>query len=157
MFRGEGGRQEAARSGWLRGPAARHPGAVSDRGADTDGTSADRPDGRDAAGGDEDGARDPVDGLVALLELDDIGDDRFGEGNHDRGFGPRVFCGQVAAQALRAAQLTVPADGPDPHRTHSIHASFLLAGQPGAPIVYEVDRLRDGRSFTTRRVEAHQG
>src|SRR5690606_29435103 len=71
----------------------------------------------------------------------------------NRGFGTRVFGGQVAAQALRAAQRSVPVD----HAAHSLHASFLLAGRPGEPIVYEVDRLRDGRSFTTRRVEARQG
>lgn len=100
---------------------------------------------------------DPVERLLAVFELDDLGNDCFGVANPDRGFGSRVFGGQVAAQALRAGQLTVPSDDPAPHHAHSIHASFLLAGRPGEPIVYEVDRLRDGRSFTTRRVEARQG
>jgi acyl-CoA thioesterase-2 len=94
-----------------------------------------------------------VDRLLQLLTLTPVGDDRFEVANPDRGFGARVFGGQVAAQALRAAQLSVP----DEHVAHSLHASFLLAGRPGQPIVYEVDRLRDGRSFTTRRVEARQG
>jgi acyl-CoA thioesterase-2 len=58
----------------------------------------------------------------------------------------------VAAQALIAAGRTVPAD----RFAHSLHAYFLVAGDPGAPIVYEVDRIRDGRSFTTRRVVAVQ-
>ncbi len=65
---------------------------------------------------------------------------------------PRVFGGQVAAQALVAAGRTVPADRPP----HSLHAYFLRPGDPGAPIVYTVDRIRDGRSFTTRRVVAVQ-
>jgi acyl-CoA thioesterase-2 len=98
-------------------------------------------------------ATDPVDSLLGLLVLTSLADDRFDAPNPDRGFGDRVFGGQVAAQALRAAQLTAPSE----HRAHSLHASFLLAGTPGRSIMYEVDRLRDGRSFTTRRVEARQG
>ncbi len=96
---------------------------------------------------------DPVDRLLELFDLEALGDDRFEVPNPDRGFGERVFGGQVAAQALRAAQLTAPSG----HQAHSLHANFLLGGRPGEPIVYEVDRLRDGRSFSTRRVEAHQG
>ncbi len=65
---------------------------------------------------------------------------------------PRVFGGQVAAQALVAAGRTVPPD----RGAHSLHAYFLRAGDPGAPIVYTVDRIRDGKSFTTRRVVAVQ-
>ncbi|MFE3939507.1 acyl-CoA thioesterase, partial [Streptomyces goshikiensis] len=65
---------------------------------------------------------------------------------------PRVFGGQVAAQALVAAGRTVPGD----RTAHSLHSYFLRAGDPGAPIVYAVDRIRDGRSFTTRRVVAVQ-
>ncbi|MFD5429466.1 acyl-CoA thioesterase [Streptomyces sp. NPDC127084] len=65
---------------------------------------------------------------------------------------PRVFGGQVAAQALVAAGRTVPAD----RTAHSLHSYFLRMGDPGAPIVYTVDRIRDGRSFTTRRVVAVQ-
>ena len=63
----------------------------------------------------------------------------------------RVFGGQVLAQALVAAERTVA--GRDPH---SLHAYFLLGGDPKEPILYEVERLRDGRSFTTRRVVARQ-
>ncbi|MFJ2114082.1 MULTISPECIES: acyl-CoA thioesterase [unclassified Streptomyces] len=65
---------------------------------------------------------------------------------------PRVFGGQVAAQALVAAGRTVDAD----RSAHSLHAYFLRPGDPGLPIVYTVDRIRDGRSFTTRRVVAIQ-
>ena len=65
----------------------------------------------------------------------------------------RVFGGQVAGQALVAAARTVD----DPGRlVHSLHAYFLRPGDPTIPILYEVDRLRDGRSFTTRRVVAIQ-
>jgi acyl-CoA thioesterase-2 len=63
-----------------------------------------------------------------------------------------VFGGQVAAQAVMAAQLTVEVD----HGIHSFHAYFLRAGDPSVPIVYDVDRIRDGRSFSTRRVRAIQ-
>ena len=64
----------------------------------------------------------------------------------------RVFGGQVCSQALRAAQLTVGGD----HRIHSLHAYFLRPGRPGIPILYQVTRIRDGRSFTTRDVVAIQ-
>jgi acyl-CoA thioesterase-2 len=60
----------------------------------------------------------------------------------------RVFGGQVAGQALVAAGRTVPAE----RKVHSLHAYFIRPGDPSIPIVYEVDRIRDGRSFTTRRV-----
>jgi len=64
----------------------------------------------------------------------------------------RVYGGQVVAQGLAAASATV-----DPaHRLHSVHAYFVLAGSPEEPILYDVDRLRDGRSFSTRRVVARQ-
>jgi acyl-CoA thioesterase-2 len=63
----------------------------------------------------------------------------------------RVFGGQVAAQALIAAGRTV-----DHGRVHSLHAYFLRPGDPAIPILYEVDRIRDGRSFSTRRVVAIQ-
>ncbi|MEP9376601.1 acyl-CoA thioesterase II [Aquabacter sp. CN5-332] len=66
--------------------------------------------------------------------------------------GGRVFGGQVIAQALVAAQRTVP----DDRIAHSLHGYFLLGGDPSIPIVYDVDRIRDGRSFTTRRVVAIQ-
>ncbi len=65
---------------------------------------------------------------------------------------PRVFGGQVAAQALMAAQLTVP----DERHVHSLHLYFILGGDPSIPIVYDVENVRDGGSFTTRRVAARQ-
>jgi acyl-CoA thioesterase-2 len=64
----------------------------------------------------------------------------------------RIFGGQVAAQALAAANATVPADRP----VHSLHSYFLRPGDPHEEIRYVVERIRDGRSFTTRRVLAHQ-
>src|SRR3954453_122997 len=92
-----------------------------------------------------------VDDLVALLDLEAI------EVNIFRGVSPdenrqRVFGGQVAGQALVAAARTVGAD----RSVHSLHAYFLRPGDPTVPILYEVDRARDGRSFTTRRVVAIQ-
>jgi acyl-CoA thioesterase-2 len=92
-----------------------------------------------------------LDGLVDLLDLEQVEQDIF------RGSSPktallRVFGGQVAGQALVAAGRTVPADRP----VHSLHAYFLRPGDPKVPIVYLVDRIRDGRSFTTRRVVAIQ-
>ena len=64
----------------------------------------------------------------------------------------RVFCGQVLAQALVAAARTVPVT----RVLHSLHAYFLLAGDPKVPIIYDVERVRDGKSFSTRRVKAVQ-
>ncbi|ROO88724.1 acyl-CoA thioesterase-2 [Actinocorallia herbida] len=64
----------------------------------------------------------------------------------------RVFGGEVAAQALMAAGRTVPGD----RHVHSLHAYFLRPGDPGSPIVYQVDPIRDGGSFTTRRTVAVQ-
>lgn len=89
--------------------------------------------------------------LLDLLDLERIEQDIFRGQSHSVVV-PRVFGGQVAAQALVAAGRTVPEDRP----AHSLHAYFLRAGDPGAPIVYTVDRIRDGRSFTTRRVVAVQ-
>jgi len=94
---------------------------------------------------------DALDELLALLELEVL------EVNLFRGLSPhedrqRVFGGQVAAQALVAAGRTVGDDRP----VHSLHAYFLRPGDPNVPIVYEVDRIRDGKSFTTRRVVAIQ-
>jgi len=90
-------------------------------------------------------------GLLDLLDLEQIEEDIF-RGQSRSAVVPRVFGGQVAAQALVAAGRTVPAD----RYAHSLHAYFLRPGDPGAPIVYQVDRIRDGRSFTTRRVVAVQ-
>src|SRR5438270_13033643 len=89
--------------------------------------------------------------LIELLDLEPI------EVNIFRGRSPdeerqRVFGGQVAGQALVAAGRTVEPD----RRVHSLHAYFLRPGDPNVPILYEVDRIRDGKSFTTRRVVAIQ-
>jgi acyl-CoA thioesterase-2 len=92
-----------------------------------------------------------LDRLVALLDLETIEDNIF-RGVSPAGRPVRVFGGQVAGQALVAAGRTVP---PERH-VHSLHAYFIRAGDPSIPIVYEVDRIRDGRSFTTRRVVAIQ-
>jgi acyl-CoA thioesterase II len=92
-----------------------------------------------------------LDGLLELLDLEQIEQDMF-RGQSRSSVVPRVFGGQVAAQALVAAGRTVPED----RTAHSLHAYFLRMGDPGAPIVYTVDRIRDGRSFTTRRVVAVQ-
>ncbi|MFF3498300.1 acyl-CoA thioesterase [Streptomyces sp. NPDC003247] len=89
--------------------------------------------------------------LLDLLDLEQIEENIF-RGRSRSAVVPRVFGGQVAAQALVAAGRTVP---PDRH-AHSLHAYFLRAGDPGAPIVYNVERIRDGRSFTTRRAVAVQ-
>jgi acyl-CoA thioesterase-2 len=93
----------------------------------------------------------PLDDLLDLLDLEQIENDIF------RGRSPeeqvqRVFGGQVAGQALVAAGRTAPADRP----VHSLHAYFIRPGDPAVPLVYMVDRVRDGRSFTTRRVSAIQ-
>lgn len=99
-------------------------------------------------------ARQPIealDSLLDLLDLERIEQDIF-RGRSQSSVVPRVFGGQVAAQALVAAGRTVPED----RLAHSLHSYFLRAGDPGAPIVYTVDRIRDGRSFTTRRVVAVQ-
>ena len=95
---------------------------------------------------------DALKDLIALLDLEPI------EVNLFRGVSPdedrqRVFGGQVAGQALVAASRTVD----EPERlVHSLHAYFLRPGDPKVPIVYEVDRIRDGKSFSTRRVVAIQ-
>jgi len=92
-----------------------------------------------------------VDGLAALLDLERI------EENIFRGLSPsvslqRVFGGQVAGQALVAATRTVAAD----RQVHSLHSYFIRPGDPSVPIVYLVERIRDGRSFSVRRVTAVQ-
>ncbi|WP_019634665.1 acyl-CoA thioesterase II [Actinomadura atramentaria] len=89
--------------------------------------------------------------LLDLLDLEQIENDIFrGRSPEDRQ--QRVFGGQVAGQALVAAGRTVPVNRP----VHSLHAYFIRPGDPLVPIVYTVDRVRDGRSFTTRRVTAVQ-
>ncbi len=92
-----------------------------------------------------------VDGLVKLLDLEAIEQDIF------RGVSPkvetqRVFGGQVAGQALVAATRTIEAG----RTVHSLHSYFIRPGDPSIPIVYTVERIRDGRSFSVRRVTAIQ-
>jgi acyl-CoA thioesterase II len=89
--------------------------------------------------------------LLELLDLEPIEHNIYRGRNRDIGTG-RVFGGQVMAQALVAAHRTVD----DDRTAHSLHGYFILPGDLAAPIVYFVDRLRDGRSFTTRRVTAIQ-
>ncbi len=89
--------------------------------------------------------------LLSLLDLETL------EHNLFRGRGPkqgwqRVYGGQVLGQALVAAVRTVDAD----RRVHSLHGYFILGGDPAHPIVYDVERIRDGGSFTTRTVKAIQ-
>jgi acyl-CoA thioesterase II len=88
--------------------------------------------------------------LVDLLDLERIEVNTF-RGRHPEEERQRTFGGQVAAQALMAAGRTVEVG-----RVHSLHSYFLRPGDPKIPILYEVDRIRDGRSFTTRRVVAIQ-
>ncbi len=92
-----------------------------------------------------------VDALIELLDLEAVEVNLF-RGNSPNEDRQRVFGGQVAGQAVVAATRTVEVD----HAIHSLHAYFLRPGDPNAPILYQVDRVRDGRSFTTRRVLAIQ-
>jgi len=94
---------------------------------------------------------DALDELVALLDLEPLEVNIYRGQNRDLGTG-RVYGGQVFAQALVAARRTVP----EGREAHSAHGYFILPGDLAAPIVYFVDRLRDGKSFTTRRVTAIQ-
>jgi acyl-CoA thioesterase II len=94
----------------------------------------------------------PLDDLVALLRLERLEENRFRGHSQDPGWGT-VFGGQALGQALSAAIQTVPVD----RQVHSLHAYFLRPGDVARPIVYEVERIRDGRSFATRRVVANQG
>lgn len=93
-----------------------------------------------------------VDRLLWLLELERIDRDLFRARSPRHRPNGRLFGGQVAAQALRAATHTVEVD----HHPHSLHGYFLRPGLPKRPLVLSVDRPRDGRSFTTRRVLAIQ-
>ncbi len=90
--------------------------------------------------------------LVALLALEPLEVNLFRGQSQDLGWG-RVYGGQVLGQALSAASQTVPPE----RKVHSLHGYFLRPGDAKHPIVYEVDPIRDGRSFTTRRVVAIQG
>ncbi|MBV8792888.1 MAG: acyl-CoA thioesterase II [Pseudolabrys sp.] len=88
--------------------------------------------------------------LVSILDLENLDLNLF-RGRSPQSGWQRVFGGQVIGQALVAAVRTV--EGRQPH---SMHAYFLLPGDPKVPIIYDVDRMRDGKSFTTRRVTARQ-
>ena len=94
---------------------------------------------------------EPLKELLALLDLEPLEVNIYRGQNKDLGTG-RVFGGQVFAQALVAAHRTVD----DTREAHSAHGYFILPGDLAAPIVYFVDRLRDGTSFTTRRVTGIQ-
>ena len=89
--------------------------------------------------------------LIELLTLEKINDHTFIGKNYKAPWA-RVFGGQVLAQSLHAAYQTVPED----RIAHSMHAYFILGGNIDIPIKYEVDVIRDGGSFTTRRVVAFQ-
>jgi acyl-CoA thioesterase-2 len=97
------------------------------------------------------GERSVLDELVTLLALERIEQNLFRGQSQDLGWGT-VFGGQVLGQALSAAVQTVPQE----RHVHSLHGYFLLPGDVTKPIVYDVDRIRDGGSFTTRRVVAIQ-
>jgi acyl-CoA thioesterase-2 len=93
----------------------------------------------------------PLRELLHLLDLEPLEVNIYRGRNRDIGTG-RVFGGQVLAQALVAARRTVD----EPREAHSLHGNFILPGDLAAPIVYFVDRLRDGSSFSTRQVTAIQ-
>src|SRR3954462_7304649 len=89
--------------------------------------------------------------IVALLTLESAGEDAYLAQTPNDGMS-RLFGGLVASQSLRAATLTVEAS----RLPHSVHAYFIRPGRPDQPLELSVDRTRDGRSFTTRRVTASQ-
>ena len=89
--------------------------------------------------------------LLEILKLEKIEENIFRGFNVDLGI-DNVFGGQVLGQALSAASQTVPSD----RRAHSLHAYFMRHGDRSIPIIYNVDCIRDGKSFTTRRVVAVQ-
>jgi acyl-CoA thioesterase-2 len=93
----------------------------------------------------------PTEELVDLLDLEELDTDLF-RGRQPETQRARVYGGQVAAQAVVAAVRTVPSE----FTVHSLHSYFLLGGDYSVPIVYDVERPRDGRSFVTRRVVARQ-
>lgn len=92
-----------------------------------------------------------ADGLVSVLDVEQV-EDNFFRGIATPGGRGRSFGGQVIAQALMAAIRTVPADRP----AHSLHGYFMRPGDATKPVLYQVERDRDGGSFTTRRVIAVQ-
>ena len=92
-------------------------------------------------------------GAAKILSLEPHGADAFVGESPAYEWG-RIYGGLVIAQSLCAAMRTVDTEG---HHVHSLHAYFMLGGDPNEPVRYEVDRLRNGRSFTTRRVVAMLG
>ncbi len=94
---------------------------------------------------------DRLEQLFAHMELEKLDENLYRSAYRNEGW-VRVYGGQVLAQALLSASLTVPED----RAVHSLHAYFLRPGDLDHPIIYQVDRIRDGRSFTTRRVVAIQ-
>src|SRR5436190_24350642 len=92
-----------------------------------------------------------LDYLVSLLDLEQLEVNLFRGESLDRDR-VRLYGGEVLAQALMAVGRTVEPD----RRVHSMHAYFLKLGDPKVPVVYDVDRIRDGGRFTTRRVVAIQ-
>ncbi len=97
------------------------------------------------------GAEDVLTALIAQLEVERIEEHIFRGQSRDLGWG-RIFGGQVLGQSLAAANQTVPSD----RSVHSLHGYFLRPGDARKPVAYTVDAIRDGRSFTTRRVVAFQ-
>ena len=89
--------------------------------------------------------------LIDILDIEQVETNLF-RGHHPKGRTGRLYGGQIMAQALISAGRTVEADRPP----HSLHGYFLRPGDAKVPVVFSVDRLRDGRSFTTRRVSAIQ-
>src|SRR5215472_16320620 len=88
--------------------------------------------------------------LISILDLEPLEANLF-RGNSPKTTWQRVFGGQVIGQAMVAACRTVEGRLP-----HSLHCYFILPGDPHVPIIYQVERLRDGKSYTTRRVTAIQ-
>lgn len=93
----------------------------------------------------------PLESLVTLLGLETLEENLFRGHSQDLGF-PQLFGGQVLGQALSAATRTVPSE----RKVHSLHGYFLRPGDAHKPVVYQVDGVRDGGSFTTRRISAIQ-
>ena len=97
------------------------------------------------------GSNSALDQLLTILDLEKLEENLFRGTSPSAGW-QRVYGGQVLGQALIAAVRTVP----DDRLAHSAHAYFLIGGDPKVPLVYDVERMRDGGSFSTRRVKAIQ-
>src|SRR6185503_17968695 len=91
-----------------------------------------------------------VEALLEILDLEPLEENLFRGRSPQVGW-QRVFGGQVIGQALVAGARTV-----EGRAVHSLHAYFMRPGDPEVPIIYSVERMRDGRSFSTRRVVATQ-